>query len=180
MDKLTLDPAAGAGFATTAPSKPLTLKLIGAMGKDRRTVEITTTSFSGAGDLLSFTDSSSGLSFIHNGPATTFTISLWSQGPTSAPTLFQSDPLPIGAGETARLDSIQWDLLTDTTLKVTSGGRTVTVANRLPPPRSATIDSLQVTKVGDRTAKLTIRAGLRELRAGANSRLDGLCSAKVE
>lgn len=167
VDKLTLDPAGGAGFTTTAASKPLTLTLLEAPGKDHRTAAITTTSFKGAGDTLSFAGAGSGLSLVHHGPATTFSISLSGQSPTSLPGVFQSGPLPIGAGQAAQIGSIPWDSLTGTALKVSIGGHTLTVPNRYDPAPLASITSLTATKTGKRTVSLAIRAALHELPAGA-------------
>ncbi len=166
-DKLTLDPAGGAGFTTDAASKPLTLTLLEAPGNDHRTAEITTTSFKGAGDSLSFTGAGSGLSFVHHGRATTFSITLSGQSPASTPGVFQSGPLPIGAGQTAQISSIKGDSLTGSALKVSIGGHTLTVRNRYHPAQLTRIISLKATKTGKRAVSLTIRAALHQLPAGA-------------
>ena len=116
---------------------------------------------------MSFTGSRNGLSFVHLGRATTFRITLSAQGPRSAPAVFQSAPLPIGAGKTARIRGIRWASLVGSALRVSVGGRTLTVRNRFRPARLASISSLRVTKLRTRTASLTIRVALRKLPVGS-------------
>ncbi len=166
VDNLTIDPNGGAGFATNAATKPESLTLIGATGQDLHTAQITSTGSKGASDMLSFTGSRSGLSFVHHGRATTFSLTLSAQGSGGLPAAFESGPLPIGANTTARIGSIQWASLNGSALQVTIGGHTLTVQNRVSPTQLASITSLTAKQLPRRTVSLTIRAALHDASAG--------------
>jgi hypothetical protein len=166
-DTLTLSPSGGTlGFSTQAAHKPLTLTLLGTAGKERRSAQIATTSFAGAGDSAAFTGGQSGLSFTHHGRATTFSLTLSAQGPHSAPAVFQSGSLHVGVGAHVRVGAIRWSGLAGSALRVTIGRHTLTVRNRLHVPRLASIAKLAAKKGSQGTVALTIDAKLNHLPAG--------------
>lgn len=168
-DTLTLTPGGGTvGFSTQAAHKPLTLTLLTDAGPERRSAQISTTSFAGPGDAVAFADSShTGLSFTHHGRATTFSLTLSAQGPRSAPSVFQSGPLRIGAGAHVRVGSIHWSALGGSTLRVTIGRRTLLVHNRARPTRLATIKRLSAKRGRGGSVSLTIAAQIARMPAGA-------------
>jgi hypothetical protein len=167
-DALTLSPGSGeVGFATKSARKPLTLTLVDGVPRERRTAQIATTSFGGAGDALSFTGSHGGLTFIHHGGATTLSLALSALGPKSAPAVFQSGPLHIGAGASVRIGGIRWDSLTGSTLLIRIGRRTIVVHNRARSPLLASIKTLHAKKGRHGTVSLTIFAALHRLPTGA-------------
>lgn len=167
-DTLTLVPGAGEiGFATQLARKPLTLMLVGALSKERRTAQISTMSFRGPGDMLAFTGSQNGLTFTHHGTATTFSLTLSGLGPRSAPTVFQSGPLHIGANESARIGAIRWSSLGSSTVRMTIGGRSIVVANHARSAHLASIRTLTAKRGRRGTVSLTIATGRRHLPTGA-------------
>jgi len=167
-DTLALLPGGGqVGFSTAAAHKPLTLTLIGAASKERRTAQISTTSFGGPGDVLAFTGGQSGLAFTHHGAATTFSLTLSGLGPRSAPSVFQSGPLHITAGATARIGAIRWSALAGSTLRIRIGGRTLVVHNHAHAAHLASIGSLRAKKGRGGAVSLSIAAALHQLPAGA-------------
>jgi hypothetical protein len=166
-DTLTLSPTGGTlGFSTQAAHKPLTLTLLSIAGQERRSAQIATTSFAGAGDSAAFTGGQNGLSFVHHGRATTFSLTLSAQGPHSAPAVFQSGPLHLGAGAHVRVGAIRWSRLAGSTLRVTIGRHALTVRNRLRAPRLASIYSLAAKKGSKGTVTLAITAKLKSPPAG--------------
>ncbi len=167
-DTLALLPGGGqVGFSTEAAHKPLTLTLVAAASNERRTAQISTTSFAGPGDTLAFTAGQSGLAFTHHGGATTFSLTLSGLGPRSAPSIFQSGPLHIAAGATAHIGAIRWSSLAGSSIRVTIGGRTIVVHNRLRASRLASVKTLSAKKGRHGTVSLTIAAALHHAPAGA-------------
>ncbi len=164
-DGLTVDPN-GAGFATSAASKPLDLTLIASAGRARRVAEVSTTSFGGGGDTLRFTGGRSGLELAHKGKPTTFTITLSGLDNHHAPETFKSGPLHIGPGGKASIGAINWGSLQGSTIELTIGGRRLRIANRLRAPQLASIARLSATKLRGHAVSLTIATRPRRLPAG--------------
>ena len=81
--------------------------------------------------------------------------------------MFQSGPLHIGAGATARIGAIRWSALTGSTLRIRIGGRTLVVHNRAHAAHLVSISSLRAKKGRGGTVSLSIAAALHRLPAGA-------------
>jgi hypothetical protein len=166
VDKLKLSPN-GAGFATNAARKPLSLTLVAAAGSSRRVAGVSTTSFNGAGDTLSFTGGRRGLAFVHRGAGTTFRITLSGLDSRHVPQLFESGRLHIGRGGTALIGGIQWGSLQGSQIRLRLGGRTLVVRNRFHVAQLAAISSLHAQLLHKRAVALRITAARRILPAGA-------------
>jgi hypothetical protein len=165
-DTLTLAPGDGAGLATSAASKPVSITLIAAHGNGDRTAQVSTTAARGAGIMASFNAARSALTFVNHGQATTFKISLSDTEPSATPATFTSGPIRIGEDGTATIESIKWSSLTDSTLKVKAGRRTMTIRNTYRPAILASVASLKAGKVHHRKIVLSIRDKTRKLPAG--------------
>jgi hypothetical protein len=165
-DTLTLAPAGGAGLATSATSKPVSITLIAAHGRGDRTAQISTTAVGGAGVMASFNAARGGLTFVNHGKATTFNVSLSDTEPGATPAFFTSGPIRIGEHGKATIESIRWSSLTGSTLKVKAGRRTMTIRNTYRPEVLASVASLKAGKVHHRKIVLSIRDKTRKLPAG--------------
>ncbi len=168
-DQLTLRPSANTiGFSTEAADEPVTLSLTGpAAGGAQHNAAVTTTSFHGAGDTMSFTGSHSTVTFVHHGRATTFKIELSSLQHNGSPSNFSSGPLRIGAGQTAHITGVRWSNLIGSTLRVRIGRRTLTVANRARALKLARIARLSAVAGRHGAITLSINARTRRLPRGA-------------
>ncbi len=165
-DTLTLAPSGGAGVATSATSKPVSVTLVAAHGKGDRTAEIRTTAASGPGVMVSFNAARSGLTVVNHGRATTFRVSLSDTEPGAAPAVFDSGPIVIGPDSKATIESVRWNSLTGSTLKVTAGHRTMTIRNTYRPAVLASVASLKAGKARHGKVVLSIRDKTAKLPAG--------------
>ncbi|HLJ04482.1 MAG TPA: hypothetical protein VKT31_13635 [Solirubrobacteraceae bacterium] len=166
-DQLTLNPSANRiGFSTAAAHAPVTLTMTGTGGGASHTAAVATTSFRGAGDALSFNDSHTSLTFVHEGPATAFTITLSSLQRNGGPSSFSSGTLRIGDGQTAQISGVSWSGLAGGTLRVRIGGHTITVANHLHIAKLARIARVRATH-GRHGVTLALTARLARLPRGA-------------
>jgi hypothetical protein len=165
-DTLTIVPSGGAGLATSATSKPVNLTLTAAHGDGARAAEISTTATRGGGVTATFNAARSGLTLVNQGKATTFRTTLSDTEPGATPAAFESGPIRIGANSKATIESVRWNSLTGSTVKIRTGGRIMTIHNTYRPVALASVASLHAGTAHHRKVVLAIHAKVRKLPAG--------------
>ena len=113
LDEIYINPLeASFGFHTADTSKQLLVKLVaGAIDGSLRTIILNTTSGNDGLDEISFDESRDTVYYLHGGQSTTFTITLGWAGNTHLPTVFNSEPISIGPGQTIAIHPTDWHLL---------------------------------------------------------------------
>jgi hypothetical protein len=162
-NKLSFDPGVGAGMSTSASNTPLTVTLVGSSGAARNVVELTTTTFKGGSDHVSFSHGGSGLSFVHSGRPTFYTLTLSHQGGPGAAGTFETGRLRVGRGEHVTISSIHWGHLAGNGAAVKINGRVVRNAYR--PRVRLRVGAIRIKRHG-RGFELGIAALVGKLGAG--------------
>ncbi len=146
-DQLTLAPGAGSvGLATDAARKPVSLTLLNRAANRRESATVSTTTYHGGADSISFASSARGLVIRHHGPATTLTIKLAVAGGGSVPSVFQSTKVHVPANTTASIPRIHWGSLGTSPVRLRVGNRTRVIQNRLRRLSRLSITSLRSTR----------------------------------
>ena len=157
------------GFHTTEPSKPLSVKLVTrSSDASLRTIALNTTSTNDGHDEISFDESRDTIYYRHEGQMTTFTITLGWAGNSDLPTVFTSEPIPIGPGETAAFRPTDWHLLNQTPVDLLITGpnnpnRQPQKVQSIQDTRLFTIDLLNTLVAGPMQKNLEIHTTFPQL-----------------
>ena len=120
-DQLAMDPQqASFRFQTGAASKPVTVEFIAQAGDGSdHTATLSTTSFQGGDDTLSFDPARQVVTFSHAGTATNFTLTLSGFDADGNPVTFTTPSLQVGPGDTIAFTPSDWRNLDAGTVAVT-------------------------------------------------------------
>lgn len=173
-DEISLNPLeASFGFHTGESSKPLSVKLVaGASDSSMRTIVLKTTSQFNGYDEISFDASRDTIFYRHGGEPTTFTVTLGWAGNSHPPTVFTSEPISIGPGETAAFHPTDWHILNKAPVELLITGpnnpnvrpRFVQSIQDMP---LFTIDNLNVQDAGAMQKNLQIHTTLSQLKTNS-------------
>ena len=144
----------------------------GASDSSLRTIVLNTNSHKGGYDQISFDVSRDKVFYCHDGEPTTFTVALGLAGNSNPPTVFTSEPLSIGPGETAVLHPTDWNILNQAPVELLiTGPNNPNAQQRLLQSIQGiplfTINSLKVQDISAMQRNLEIQTTLSQI--GANS-----------
>lgn len=157
-------PATGSVGYSGSTTAPVSLNVDRMTGTGPVDASITTSSGHGF-DQLSIAKGGT-VNMAHNGPATTFTLTLSSEPHNGLPSSFTSGPISIGSGQTATISGLHWSSLSSGTISVKVGKHRVLLHNRAPLVRLVSVRQVAVHQLSHHQVQLVI-AGKLASRAGA-------------